>query len=107
MCYPCHRTLKPAVIFLALRVQKPALIITFSTTADAMAAEQFCLAQGLPGRLIPIPPAIHASCGLAWKTEPEEQERFVRVFSAAGIRWDKMEVLSMWERLKQQGDEST
>jgi len=91
---------------MALRVKTPALIITFSATADAMAMEKYCLANRLPGRLIPIPPAIHASCGLAWKTAPEEQERFTALLSASTLRWDRMEILPIWEHSKQQGDES-
>ena len=56
-----------------MREKKPALIITFSTTTDAMGMEQFCGKNGLPGRLIPVPREISAGCGLAWKAPPEAE----------------------------------
>ena len=42
------------------------LVITFHTTTDAMAMEQACKAAGADGRIIPVPRAISAGCGLAW-----------------------------------------
>ena len=42
------------------------LVVTFYTTADAMAMEKACKEQKAPGRLIPVPRAISAGCGLAW-----------------------------------------
>ena len=54
-----------------MREKKPALIITFPSTAAAMEAESFCQEQGLPGRIIPVPREITAGCGLAWRAPPE------------------------------------
>ena len=79
-----------------MRAKKPALVITFSATADAMAMERYCEAHGLSGRLIPIPREITAGCGLAWKTFPEEETRFTRALEEAGIRWEAMRTLEMW-----------
>jgi len=79
-----------------MRQKKPFLIITFSATADAMALEKYCLAHDLPGRLIPIPREIHAGCGLAWKTAPEEETRFQSVLSDAGLRCEAMKILDLW-----------
>lgn len=79
-----------------MREKKPFLIITFSATADAMALEKYCLAHQLPGRLIPIPREIHAGCGLAWKTLPEEENRFKTVLSDAGVRCEAMKILELW-----------
>ena len=59
-----------------MREKKPALIITFSTTTDAMGMEQFCGRNGLPGRLIPVPREISAGCGLAWDLITGEQHDF-------------------------------
>lgn len=44
-------------------------IITFSSTAAALAAERQAKQLGLPGRLIPTPVSVTASCGLAWMVE--------------------------------------
>ena len=79
-----------------MRQKKKALVVTFSATSDAMAMERYCLAHELPGRLIPIPREIHAGCGLAWKTLPEEKEHFMSALEDAGIRWEAMEVLELW-----------
>ena len=75
-----------------MRQKKKALVVTFSATTDAMAMERYCLEHQLPGRLIPIPREIHAGCGLAWKTLPEEKEHFTQALQDAGIRWEAMEV---------------
>ena len=79
-----------------MRQKKPALVVTFAATTDAMAMERYCLKENLPGRLIPIPREIHAGCGLAWKTEPSEKDRFLAALEAAGIRWQAMEILELW-----------
>ena len=79
-----------------MRQKKEALVVTFAATTDAMAMERYCLANGLSGRLIPIPREIHAGCGLAWKTEPSEKEHFTQALKDAGIRWEAMEVLELW-----------
>ena len=39
------------------------LVVTFHTTAAAMAMEALCKAQNLPGRLIPTPRELTADCG--------------------------------------------
>ena len=41
------------------------LVVTFHTTADAMAMEKACKEQDVPGRIIPVPRAISAGCGLS------------------------------------------
>ena len=46
--------------------QEKRLIITFRCTTDAIAMEKSCKAVGAPGRLIPVPRSISASCGLSW-----------------------------------------
>jgi len=50
------------------------LIATFATTHAAISMERLCRARGLPGKLIPVPRSISASCGMAWCAQPEERE---------------------------------
>ena len=50
--------------------QEKRLIITFRCTTDAIAMEKSCKATGAPGRLIPVPRSISASCGLSWCAPP-------------------------------------
>lgn len=73
--------------------EKEQLIITFRTTTEAMRMEKFCMANGVKGRLIPLPEAISAGCGLVWKTEPEEKESLVEILLREGIRWEEMQVI--------------
>ena len=48
-------------------------VITFPTTTAAMEMESACAAAGAPGRLIPVPRAITAGCGMCWSAPPESQ----------------------------------
>ena len=58
------------------------LVVTFHTTAAAMAMEALCKEQSLPGRLIPTPRELTADCGMAWR-EPPETEKSLRALAAA------------------------
>ena len=49
-----------------MREKEEKLIITFHTTSAAIAMEKHCKANGLPGRLIPVPRSITSDCGMAW-----------------------------------------
>ena len=75
--------------------KKPTLIITFATTTQAMAMEAFCHAQGLPGRLIPVPREITAGCGLSWKALPEDQELLIGALEKAEMKWEQCHILEV------------
>ena len=49
-----------------MREKEPQLVVTFYTTAEAMATERLCRQLGLPGRLISVPRELTADCGIAW-----------------------------------------
>ena len=55
-----------------MRIKKTYIVLSFRTTLDAMEWEKQCLAEKVPGRLIPLPREISAGCGLAWRMLPEE-----------------------------------
>ena len=69
------------------RQKKPALILSFAKTTDAMAVEKFCMANGLPGRLIPVPREITAGCGLSWRAAPQDEELLTSELEKAGLAW--------------------
>ena len=52
-----------------MRPRNLQLVIAFDTTAAALAFEAAAPAAGLTGRLIPVPTAITAGCGLAWRDD--------------------------------------
>ena len=78
-----------------MRQKKPTLIITFATTTQAMAMEKFCMENGLPGRIIPVPREITAGCGLSWKAKPEEQLLLTEKLTEAGMVWQQMAVIEI------------
>ena len=57
-----------------MREKTSRCVITFPTTAAAMAMERFCTDAGLPGRLIPVPRSITAGCGVCWAAPVEARE---------------------------------
>ena len=61
------------------------LVITFYTTTDAMAMEQICKETGADGRLIPVPRAISAGCGLAWCAGLERETVLTALMQEHGI----------------------
>lgn len=79
-----------------MREKKPALVLTFASTTQAMAVEKYCREHQLPGRIIPLPKEISAGCGLAWKAEADQQEVLTQALTQAGIRWQELRVLEMW-----------
>lgn len=62
------------------------LVITFRTTAEAMAMESACRERGAQGRLIPVPRSITAGCGLAWSAPVESRSSLEALLHEAGIR---------------------
>ncbi|MCX4371226.1 MAG: DUF3343 domain-containing protein [Dysosmobacter sp.] len=57
-----------------MRQKAERCVVTFRTTAGAMAIESACREAGLPGRLIPVPRSITAGCGLCWAAPPSARE---------------------------------
>ena len=73
-----------------MRQKQPALVVTFSTTSEAMAAEKYSGEQGLPGRLIPVPREITAGCGLAWCAAPEKKEELQELAEKQSLLYEEM-----------------
>ena len=71
------------------------LILTFSKTVDAMAAESYLLGHGLPGWMIPVPREITAGCGLAWKAPPEAEAAICAALEAGKIPHSGVYVLEV------------
>ena len=59
-----------------MRIKKTYIVLSFRTTLDAMEWEKQCLAEKVPGRLIPLPREISAGCGLAWRMLPMDPARY-------------------------------
>ena len=66
------------------------LVVTFHTTADAMAMEKACKEQEVPGRIIPVPRAISAGCGLSWCAELSDREQIMAMMKKTGIEEEEI-----------------
>ena len=66
-----------------MRQKRPALVIAFDSTSQAIAAEKLFQKNNLPGRMIPVPAQISAGCGLAWKAEPGQKQALLDALSNA------------------------
>ena len=73
-----------------MRKKELRLVVTFHTTADAMAMEKACKEYQAPGRIIPVPRAISAGCGLSWCAALEDREQIVSMMRKAGIEEEEM-----------------
>ena len=49
-----------------MRDREMRIVISFHTTAEAMATERLCQQNKLEGKLISVPRSITSDCGLAW-----------------------------------------
>lgn len=61
------------------------LVVTFHTTAGAMAAERLCRKEELAGKLISVPRSLTSDCGIAWSAPPELRSTLERRFQETGI----------------------
>lgn len=73
-----------------MRKKELKLVVTFHTTADAMAMEKVCREMDVPGRLIPVPREISAGCGLAWCTPLSARKQLAEVMRERGIEQEDM-----------------
>ena len=68
-----------------MRAKEPRLVVTFHTTAEAMATEGLCRRENLPGKLISVPRCLTSDCGIAWsaptdvRAQLEEKLRAERI----------------------------
>ena len=68
-----------------MRKKELKIVVTFHTTADAMAMERICKEKGISGRLIPVPRILSAGCGLAWAAPPEDKELIEKILAEREI----------------------
>lgn len=73
-----------------MRKKEPKLIITFHTTAEAIAMEKLCKENQKSGRMIPVPREISAGCGLAWCCEPDMEQEMAEFMKEKGMEHEEM-----------------
>ena len=79
------------------RARVPSLVVSFPTTAAAMACAESCVRRGLPGRMIPVPGEVSAGCGLAWKAAPELRDELAAALAEDGVAVEAMAVVELLE----------
>lgn len=70
-----------------MREKQLRAVVTFHTTAEAMALEQLCKKKGIDGRLISAPRQLSADCGIAWCAPVEATDAL-----SAAIAESKLEI---------------
>ena len=73
-----------------MRKKELKLVVTFHTTADAMAMEKACKEHNVPGRIIPVPRAISAGCGLSWCAGLSDRNAIVSMMNEVGIEEEEI-----------------
>lgn len=76
-----------------MRQKRPTLLISFPTTADAMAMEQIAKYHNLEGKLIPVPHFMSTGCGMAWRGLPEDQTKTTDLLKQKQVEWEEMTCL--------------
>ena len=71
------------------------LIVTFHTTAEAMATEKACRENGIEGRLLSTPRALTADCGIAWCGSVETRSGLEKLLNDLEIEFDAFHELLM------------
>lgn len=78
-----------------MRIKEEKLIVTFPSTAAAMEMERRAKELGTPGRLIPTPTRITATCGLAWMAPSAAETAVQEMLSKNGLQYEFLGVLRL------------
>ena len=78
-----------------MREKKLRVVVTFHTTAEAMATEQLCKAKELAGKLISAPRSLSADCGIAWSAPAQLKETLAQAIAQANIEIDAIHELTL------------
>lgn len=76
-----------------MRKKEERVLVTFYTTAEAMATEKACREAQLEGRLIPVPREVSAGCGFVWCAPPKLQKDIEELLREKEIEYE--EILNM------------
>ena len=71
-----------------MREKTKKLFVTFHTTAASMAMEKYCAEACVEGRLMPVPRALTADCGIAWCCAPESREAVEALLQKQALEYE-------------------
>lgn len=78
-----------------MRAKEERLIVTFPSTAAAMAMERQAKELGTPGRIIPTPTIITATCGLAWMAPKQAKEAVEQMLRETQLQYESILILTL------------
>ena len=71
-----------------MREKSPRVVVTFHTTAEAMATEKLCHKNNLDGKLISAPRALSVDCGIAWSAPAALRETIENLLADNAVEYD-------------------
>ena len=71
-----------------MREKQLRAVVTFHTTAEAMALEQLGKKKGIDGRLISAPRQLSADCGIAWCAPVEATDALYAAIAETNLEID-------------------
>lgn len=66
------------------------LVITFYTSAEAMATEKACKESGIVGKLISAPRELTSDCGISYSLNVEDKEKITKLLIDKNIEYEKI-----------------
>lgn len=78
------------------------LVVAFEETTNAIEAEQYFQEHEIEGRMIPLPGAISAGCGLAWAAPLKERELIEKQMQEGIIRAEGIYEIFLFEQKKRE-----
>lgn len=71
------------------------VIVTFYTTAEAMATKKLCQKNNITGRLISAPRSLSADCGIAWCSDAKLSDTLKTALTEARIEFAGLHEMTM------------
>ena len=78
-----------------MREKELRFVVTFHTTAEAMAMEKLCKKEAVEGKLISAPRSVSADCGIAWSSPAVLAEKIREAVKSSGIEIQGFHELSL------------
>ena len=78
-----------------MREKQKCVVVTYYTTAEAMATKKLCEKNSIDGRLIPAPRSLSADCGIAWRSPVDLRERLTEALAQAEIEFAGIHELNL------------
>lgn len=85
-----------------MRAKVLKLVVAFEETTNAIEAEQYFQEHEIEGRMIPLPGAISAGCGLAWAAPLKERELIEKQMQEGTVRAEGIYEIFLFEQKKRE-----